>query len=98
MPSYHAAEAGASVLFIVRAIEKAQSLDPDDVREAMNQLRLYTYYGALQIDPETGLQIAHDMVVGQWQNGEKVVVWPREAAEASPVYPLKPWREKAASS
>ncbi|MCE4604780.1 MAG: amino acid ABC transporter substrate-binding protein [Aeropyrum sp.] len=88
MPSYHAADAGAAILFLAKAIEKAGSLDPEKVREAMNDLALYTFYGKLKIDPETGLQVGHDMVVGQWQNGKKVIVWPREASEADPLYPL----------
>ena len=89
--SYHAAEAGAAVLFIVKAIEEAQSLDPDRVRDAMSNLKLYTFFGKLQIDPDTGLQIAHDMVVAQWQNGKRVVVWPESVAQANPVYPLPRW-------
>ena len=89
--SYHAAEAGAAVLFIAKAIEEAQSLDPKVVREAMNGLKLYTFFGKIQIDPETGLQIAHDMVVGQWQNGERVVVWPEAVAVTKPEYPSPVW-------
>ena len=93
-PSYHAAEAGAAVLFIAKAIEKAGSFDPDAVREAMNNLKLYTFFGELQIDPETGLQIEHDMVVGQWQDGKKVIIWPPGAATAKPLYPIPTWEEK----
>lgn len=87
-PSYHAADAAAAILFLAKAIEKAQSLDPDDVRQAMNDLALFTFYGKIKIDPETGLQVGHEMIVGQWQNGRKVIVWPREAAEAEPLYPM----------
>lgn len=95
-PSYHAAEAAAAVLFIAKAIEKAQSLNPDDVRETMNKLKLYTFFGEIVIDPETGLQIGHDMVVGQWQAGEKKIIWPPEAANSKPVYPIPTWDEKRA--
>jgi branched-chain amino acid transport system substrate-binding protein len=93
-PSYHAAEAAAAVLFIVKAIEKAQSLDPDDVRKAMNELQLYTFFGKIKIDPETGLQVGHEMIVGQWQGGEKKIVWPPEAANSKPFYPIPTWEEK----
>ncbi len=91
--SYHAAEGGAAVLFIAKAIEEAQSLDPDRIRDAMNKIRIYTFFGKLQIDPETGLQIGHEMVVAQWQNGKRVVVWPEVVAEAAPVYPSPVWWE-----
>ncbi len=95
-PSYHAAEAAAAVLFIVKAIERAQSLNPDDVREAMNELKLYTFFGKIRIDPETGLQVGHEMVVGQWQGGRKVIIWPPEAATGKPYYPIPTWEEKRA--
>ena len=41
-PEYHAAEAGASVLAVIAGIEKANSLDPDKIRqlkEELNELR-----------------------------------------------------------
>ncbi len=88
VPSYHAADAAAAILFLAKAIEMAQSLDPDDVRQAMNDVAIFTFYGKIKIDPETGLQIGHEMIVGQWQNGRKVIIWPPEAAEAEPLYPM----------
>ncbi len=88
VPSYHAADAAAAILFLAKAIEEAQSLDPAKVREAMNNIAIFTFYGKIKIDPETGLQIGHEMIVGQWQNGRKVIVWPPEAAEAKPLYPM----------
>jgi len=87
-PSYHAADAAAAILFLAKAIEAAQSLDPDDVRQAMGEIAIFTFYGKIKIDPETGLQIGHEMIVGQWQNGRKVIIWPPEAAEAEPLYPM----------
>jgi branched-chain amino acid transport system substrate-binding protein len=94
-PSYHAAEAAAAVLSYAKAIEKAQSLDPAKVREAMNDLEFMCVYGLWKIDPETGKQIGHEMVIIQWQNGEKKIVWPKEAANAEPCYPMPTWDEKA---
>ncbi len=90
-PSYHAASAAAAVFYLVKAIEKAGSLDSDKVREAFSQLKLMTFFGPLQIDPETGKQVAHPMLLVQWQNGEKVIIWPPEAANAEPVYPPENW-------
>ncbi len=94
-PSYHAAEAAAAVLSFAKAIEKAQSLDPVKVREAMNDLEFMCLYGLWKIDPETGKQIGHQMVIIQWQNGEKKIIWPEEAANADPCYPMPTWEEKA---
>jgi len=93
-PSYHAAEAAASLLVIAKAIEVAQSLDQDEVRRALSEMDIMTFFGRYKIDPETGLQIGHEMVVGQWQGGRKVIVWPEEAAITEPIYPIPTWDEK----
>lgn len=96
-PSYHAAVAIASILVYVKAIEKAGSLDldPDKVRAAMNDLYFIPFYGEWGIEPATGKQIKHQMVLAQWQEGEKESVWPKEAQTAPPCYPMSacPGRE-----
>ncbi len=93
-PDYHAAEATATILFLVKAIEKAGSLDSDAVRKAFNDLKIMTFFGPLWIDPETGKQVGHPMILVQWQNGKKEIIWPPEAATAKPVYPLPNWWER----
>lgn len=87
-PEYHAADAIASILAYVKAIEKANSLDIEKVRNAMNELLFVPYYGKWGIDPGTGKQIKHDMVLIQWQNNKKEIVWPVEAQTAKPCYPI----------
>lgn len=87
-PEYHAADAIAAILVYVKAIEKANSLDVDKVRAAMNELHFYPFYGEWQIEPETGKQIGHKMVLIQWQNNKKVIVWPPEAQTGKPCYPM----------
>lgn len=93
-PSYHAAGGGAAVLMLAKALEIAGSVETDAVRSALNNLQIMTFFGKLKIDPETGLQVGHDMILGQWQDGMKVIIWPPEAANAEPVYPLPAWGEK----
>jgi branched-chain amino acid transport system substrate-binding protein len=97
-PSYHAAEAGAAILFLVKAVEKAGTLDNDAVRQAMNTLDIMTFFGRLKIDPKTGLQIGHEMLVVQWQNGKRVIVYPPEVAEASPLIAPPNWWPSTATS
>lgn len=87
-PEYHAADAIAAILVYVKAIEKANSLDVDKVRAAMNELHFYPFYGEWQIEPETGKQIGHKMVLIQWQSNKKVIVWPPEAQTGKPCYPM----------
>ena len=62
----------------------------------MNKLDFMTFFGRWKIDPETGKQIGHEMIIMQWQGGKKVIVWPPEAANAKPYYPMPTWEEKAA--
>jgi branched-chain amino acid transport system substrate-binding protein len=69
------------------AIEKAGSVDTDQVRSALNEMDIMTIYGRSKIDPSTGIQIGHGMVVAQWQDGKKVVVGPADLAVGRIVYP-----------
>ncbi len=94
-PDYHAAGGGASPLMFARAVEVANSVDPDKVRAAFNKLHLMTFFGDLKIDPTTGLQTAHSMVTVQWQGGKKVIVWPPSAATGKLYYPMPTFAERA---
>ena len=86
VPDYHAAEAGAAILSLVMAIEQADSVDSDIVRQAMGELEFMSFYGVWAVD-ETGLQVGHSMVDMQWQDGERIIVWPPSAAVGDLVYP-----------
>ncbi|MGC9148395.1 MAG: amino acid ABC transporter substrate-binding protein, partial [Sulfolobales archaeon] len=97
-PPYHAASGAAAVLVLVKAIEKAQSLDPIKVRQAFNDMRLATFFGEFKIDPATGNQVGHKMILVQWQKGNLVVVWPPEVAKAKLMYPIPTWDQKRAGS
>lgn len=95
-PSYHAAEAAAGFLAIVKGINAAQSLEPRAVRETMNRLHFMTFFGDWKIEPETGKQIGHEMVLLQWQDKKLQIVWPPSAQTAKPFYPLLTTREREA--
>ena len=94
LPDYHAAEAGASILALVMAIEKADSLDSNTVRKALGDLTFMSFYGGWDID-DTGLQVGHSMVDVQWQNAKRVIVWPEDAKTGEFVYPMPTFAEKA---
>jgi branched-chain amino acid transport system substrate-binding protein len=95
-PTYHVAGGYAAGLVLQKAIEDADSIDPEKVKAALEALDIFTFYGGIQFDtsPEAhGLQIGHEMVVAQWQKddaGELVrkVVWPADVANADPLYPI----------
>jgi branched-chain amino acid transport system substrate-binding protein len=94
IPDYHAAEAGAQVLAYVLGVEKAGSIKPAEVRAALGDLTFMSFYGGWNID-ETGLQVGHTMVDVQWQDGERVIVWPQEARTGKVFYPMPTFEEKA---
>ena len=52
-----------------------------------------TAYSGFKVDPD-GFQIAHKMVVFQWQDGNKVIVWPEELALGKPRLPTPPWSQR----
>ncbi|MFB0545653.1 MAG: amino acid ABC transporter substrate-binding protein [Anaerolineae bacterium] len=95
-PSYHGAGGYAGGLILQKAIEVADSVDPEKVKEALDNMDLLTFYGHVKFDTTEeahGLQLAHDMVYIQWQKDDegnlvKQVVWPLEGKSADALYPL----------
>lgn len=94
IPDYHGAEAGAAVLALVLAIEKADSLDQDKIRKNLGELTFMSFYGTWDVD-DTGKQIGHSMVDVQWQDGKRVIVWPPAARTGDLYYPMPTFAEKA---
>ncbi len=84
---YPAVQAYAGALIAQRCVEIAGTLEHGALREAANSLQCDTLYGCFKIDPSTGRQIAHEMLVTQWVGGRKVVVWPPGSATDTFQYP-----------
>jgi len=85
-PTYHSGEAGAAIVILADAIQTANSLNTTLVRQALYSMHVMTFFGQFQVD-STGKQIAHSMVLDQWQNGNLVVVAPSTATSGSIEYP-----------
>ncbi|MGH6865163.1 MAG: amino acid ABC transporter substrate-binding protein [Methyloceanibacter sp.] len=83
---YQAAQSAAAVHVYADAFKRAQSLEPDNVRDAIAATDLQTFYGPVKFD-RTGKNVAKPMVLTQIVNGEYVVVAPAEWATAKPVIP-----------
>jgi branched-chain amino acid transport system substrate-binding protein len=92
-PSFHAAGAYGSCLLFVEAIRRAGSLDADALRTELLALETTTPFGPYAVD-ERGYQTAHRGVLIQWQDGQKVVVWPEAMATAAPRFPTPRWGER----
>ncbi|MBI4610893.1 MAG: amino acid ABC transporter substrate-binding protein [Candidatus Rokubacteria bacterium] len=89
-PVYHSAAAYGACQIYAEAIKRANSLESDKIREQLLKLKMTTAFGEYQVD-ERGFQVAHKMVLHQWQDGKKVTVWPSQVAEGKPLYPTPPW-------
>jgi branched-chain amino acid transport system substrate-binding protein len=89
-PSYQAAESAACGVAFQAAIEKAGSIDPTKVRDALTQLDITTFYGQIKFD-STGSNTYKPMVTIQIQNGKAVTVYPSNVANASLQYPTPPF-------
>ena len=91
--SYHSASGYSGCQVLVEAIRRAGSLDGERVRAEILAMRLNTVFGAFKVDP-TGLQTAHPMLLFQWQDGKKAIVWPDELASGAPRFPTPPWSQR----
>ena len=95
-PTYHAAGGYTAGVVLEKAIKNADSVDAEAVKAALNAMNIMTFFGGIQFDTSEeahGLQIAHKMVVAQWQKndaGEFVleIVAPAGVATADPLYPI----------
>ena len=89
IPDYHPPQSTAALEVYQRALEKAGTLDPKKVRDAIAETNIMPAYGPIRFN-EKGQIIAKGMSVVQVQNGKAVVVYPLEGAQAKFVYPLPP--------
>jgi len=86
---YPMVQAYAGALVAQRCVEAAGTVADTALRSMAETLDFSTFFGPFKIDPETGRQTGHSMLIVQWQRGRKVVVWPPEQMTGDLVYP---WR------
>lgn len=89
-PTYATADATAAGIALQVAIQRAESLDPTRVRDALSSLDVNTFYGLIKFD-DHGQNIYRSMLVEQIQNGQRLTVWPPELATATPQHPTPTW-------
>jgi len=89
---YHVAAGAAAVLAYKFAIEKANSLDPKKMRDAIANLDVDTLYGRVKFEP-TG-QIALSQVLIQIQEGKVVPVYASGKFVGKPAYPMPSWGQR----
>jgi branched-chain amino acid transport system substrate-binding protein len=92
-PSYHSAAGYAGCLLYADAVKKAGSLDADKVREQLLKMETRTAFGDYKVEPD-GFQVSHKMVMLQWQDGKRVIVWPDDLSNGKPRYPTPEWGKR----
>lgn len=83
---HHPPASYSSALVLQRAVERAGSFDPMDVRDELWSLRTDTPFGTFEVDQE-GYQVGKEMFVLQHQHGLREVVWPESIQTAEPEFP-----------
>jgi branched-chain amino acid transport system substrate-binding protein len=91
--SYQTVSGYAACEIFAEATRRAGSLDSGRIRNAILKMDTPTVYGTFRVD-EDGFQIAHKMVLFQWQDGKKAIVWPEELAANLPRFPTPPWNQR----
>ncbi|REL38421.1 hypothetical protein DYD21_00250 [Rhodohalobacter sp. SW132] len=92
-PSFHAAGAYGSCQLFAEAIELAGTLDSDAIRDELLNLETTTIFSDFAVD-ERGYQTANRGLIIQWQDGEKVIVWPDDLSQTEPRFPTPKWDER----
>lgn len=85
---YQSAQAAAAIEIWANAFERAQSLDPQKLRDALAATDMETFYGNIKFNSR-GENIAKPMVMRQIQNRKYEVVYPEKYADAKFEFPRK---------
>lgn len=83
----------ASIQILAAAIEKAGTLDPTKIRDAIAATDMMTVIGRVKFRPD-GTVIDPCPAVAQWLGGSQKLVWPKEFRETTLLYPIPQWNER----
>ena len=86
---YPMVQSYAAGLVAQRCVESAGTVEDRALRAKAGTEDFSTFYGRFKIDPATGRQVGRSVVIIQWQQGRKVIVWPPELSQAELVYPRR---------
>ena len=89
-PDYPMVQAYAAGLVAQRCVEEAGTLDETQLRTTASKLDFSTFYGRFKIDADSGRQVGRDVVLVQWQQGRKIIVFPPKQRRGTLVCPWRP--------
>ena len=86
------APAYSTVQILVDAIQRANSLDPQAIRDAIAATDTTTVAGPVSFNADGTGNVIY--VVSQYQDGQQKLVWPPDIAVAPVVYPAPAWSDR----
>jgi len=91
-PDYHAASGAADVETLVQAMEDANSLDPQKVRDALTRIKFDSLYGPIAFNANG--QIELPQMVIQVQGDNIVEIYGLKGLVKQPKYPMPAWKQR----
>ena len=91
-PDYPAAQIYAAGLLTAAALAAAGRRDDARLRDAFASLHTTTMFGDFSIDPVTGRQLGHQMLLVQWHRGRKVIIAPESHDDSGSLEFPSGWR------
>ena len=90
-PNYHAASGWSAAQVMESCVKKVGSINRDKIRDCLASTNMMTVHGQYSVDPVTGEQRGHEILLIQWQKGKKEIVYPAKYRSASPNFPTPKW-------
>jgi branched-chain amino acid transport system substrate-binding protein len=91
--SYQTAQGYSACQVLLEGVRQGGALDGEKIRNAILKFDSHTVFGTFKVDQD-GFQIGHKMVLFQWQDGKKTIVWPEELAADRARFPTPPWTQR----
>ncbi len=93
-PDYHAASGWSAAQVMESCVKKVGSINRDKIRDCLATTNMMTIHGKYAVDPVTGEQAGHEILLIQWQKGKKEIVYPAKYSSAPPIYPTPKWGKR----
>lgn len=85
LPDYTAAQ-GYNICLVIEKLLETEGMDEMQMLKSALASKFTTFYGNFEVDPSSGKQVGHKMIVVQWQKGEKKIVYPYEISNSAILY------------
>jgi len=91
--AYQTAQAYGACQLMLEGVKRAGVLDGEKIRAEIAKHDAPTTFGAFKLGAD-GVQVGHKILLFQWQEGKKAIVWPDELAADGPRFPTPPWGQR----